>query len=343
MIHPHLDLQLNIAARTRIAVSLRNWHLSFALCFTLFLLGPLATIRAAVIVFGDSLSDVGNLSLTFGGLIPFSPPYDGGRFTNGPVWAEVLAERLNLPVPTPSLSGGTDFAYVGARVLGASQYTNVDLTAQVANYLNGGGVPAPTDIFTVWGGSNDFLSAANGQIPPITPQTVVANLEAVITNLANAGAKTFVVGNLPPLGQTPQYRGKALSAQLDAATSAYNLALADKLPLLSGSLGVTIHPLDANALFLSAISNPAAYGLTNVTDSATLLDATFGIGYALATSTPEKYLFFDSVHPTSTVHQIMGKRAADLVLGVPEPGGMMLVLLVLCGEVGRRFALRNRI
>ena len=40
-----------------------------------------------LIVFGDSLSDTGNvLDLTF--FVPFSPPNLDGRFSNGHVWIE---------------------------------------------------------------------------------------------------------------------------------------------------------------------------------------------------------------------------------------------------------------
>ena len=49
-----------------------------------------------VITFGDSLSDRRNVfNATLGGT-PASPPYADGRFSNGPVWVEVLATGLGL-------------------------------------------------------------------------------------------------------------------------------------------------------------------------------------------------------------------------------------------------------
>ena len=45
-------------------------------------------------VFGDSLSDNGNLFDMTGGLAPPSPPYFDGRFPNGPVWVEHLDKML---------------------------------------------------------------------------------------------------------------------------------------------------------------------------------------------------------------------------------------------------------
>ena len=63
--------------------------------------------------FGDSLTDTGNVSLATLGMVP-APPYADRSFSNGPVWAQDLAQSLGLPALKPSLAGGTDFAYGGA-------------------------------------------------------------------------------------------------------------------------------------------------------------------------------------------------------------------------------------
>jgi outer membrane lipase/esterase len=63
----------------------------------------------AIYAFGDSLTDAGNVYSAVG--IPASPPYYNGEFSNGPVWVQDLAAGLGLPALTPSLLGGTDYAY----------------------------------------------------------------------------------------------------------------------------------------------------------------------------------------------------------------------------------------
>jgi phospholipase/lecithinase/hemolysin len=72
-----------------------------------------------VFVFGDSLSDTGNVFTVtepvFEDPIPVSPPYFMGRFSDGPVWVEILAERLDLEL-RPFLEGGTNFAFGGAEL-----------------------------------------------------------------------------------------------------------------------------------------------------------------------------------------------------------------------------------
>src|SRR6516165_6857452 len=66
---------------------------------------------SAIVVFGDSLSDVGNTYIAAG--IPPAPYYQG-HYSNGPIWIEQLASKLGIAAPTPSLLGGTDYAFGGA-------------------------------------------------------------------------------------------------------------------------------------------------------------------------------------------------------------------------------------
>lgn len=62
----------------------------------------------AMYVFGDSLSDTGNVSLATLGQVPVSP-YADRSFSNGPVWAQDLAQSLHLPALQPSLRWGHRF------------------------------------------------------------------------------------------------------------------------------------------------------------------------------------------------------------------------------------------
>ena len=71
-------------------------------------------------VFGDSLSDDGNLfDLT--GNPP--PPYFEGRFSNGPVWADTAAGAVAGPT--------ANFAFGGARAEGPGPQGLPDLDAQI--------------------------------------------------------------------------------------------------------------------------------------------------------------------------------------------------------------------
>src|SRR6267378_4348927 len=95
-------------------------RLRFLLFLALIDFGSTLVDRAAagpfnnLVLFGDSLSDIGNIAAQ-----PFintpGPYYWNGRFSNGPVYAETLATGLGLPALNRSTaSGGTDYAYGGA-------------------------------------------------------------------------------------------------------------------------------------------------------------------------------------------------------------------------------------
>ncbi len=76
--------------------------------------GPaVAAPYSALYAFGDSISDAGNIFVGTEGQIPL-PPYSQGRFSNGPTWVQNLSVQLGLGPLTPSLSGGTDYAFGGA-------------------------------------------------------------------------------------------------------------------------------------------------------------------------------------------------------------------------------------
>ena len=82
------------------------------------LLSCVATASAApseLIMFGDSLSDVGNVWDQTFHLAPQSPPYFNGRYSNGVLWGERLAADLEITVPTPSRLSGRNFYGLGRR------------------------------------------------------------------------------------------------------------------------------------------------------------------------------------------------------------------------------------
>ena len=102
-------------------------------------LSPIAAQAAnphfsAIYVFGDSYCDAGNLFLADGGTIPISPPYFHGHFSNGLVWAEHVAGSWGLPL-TPSLAGGTDYAWGGAFVTADQPLYAIEADT-VAQYLD---------------------------------------------------------------------------------------------------------------------------------------------------------------------------------------------------------------
>ncbi len=261
-----------------------------------------------VVVFGDSLSDNGNLFRATNGTQPPSPPYFQGRFSNGPTFIEVLFPNQR---PFGSTTGNVNNAFGGAR--SDIQQNPPSLPIQLQAYTAAGGRFGPRDLVSVLGGANDILQTipvAAGN--PNTAQTVVGgvatqaavNIGNLTRNIAAAGAGTILVGNLPNIGATPQLAGPA--APLGSfATDTFNGALRQQLFAAAGGTGANIILADYNRASEFVRLNPAPFGFTNTTQ--TCLNATTGAVCA----NPDTFFFFDGVHPTAAAHRLLANVAAD--------------------------------
>ncbi|MGV0028017.1 SGNH/GDSL hydrolase family protein [Phormidesmis priestleyi] len=242
-------------------------------------------------VFGDSLSDVGVVFRATGGQYPPNPPYFEGRYSNGQVWVEHLAAQLAL---TPDRN--TNFACGGATT-GTSSLNGIPgVGGQVQNFVKANQKLDPNGLYIVWAGANDYLYGASN------PAIVLENLSQAVAAIAHKGAKKILVANLPDLGQLPTTRNNLNAGALSSITKAHNLGLSKTLHQLSQlQPETTIVQLDAYALYREAIENPAQFGFTNVTSAC--LDGACG--------QPDRFLFWDGIHPTTAAHRILGERAAS--------------------------------
>jgi len=288
-----------------------------------------------VIVFGDSLSDNGNLS--YAEELPFAPT----RFTTNPGLESVehLANYYGITLQ-PSILGGTDFAFGGAGLINnapGTPSTVPTLPMQLQMYLSAnGGKADPNALYTMWGGANDvFYNVYQYQIGAITQDQLQANLQAaaqtelgLIAQLGQAGAKRVMVFNLPDIGQTPESvaQGPDAIAQGTGLSIIYNSALNAGL----AKTGIDIIPVDTFGLLDEIIADPSRYGFTDVTDAACGLTSSSlacgpegsGLPYTYAPGTDQTWLFADGVHPTTAAQAILGQY---LVAELQAPGQTSLL------------------
>lgn len=265
-----------------------------------------------IVVFGDSLSDIGNVQQSIFTNTP-GPYYWNGRFSNGPVYAETLATGLGLPTLTRSTAtNGTDYAYGGAKTTGTSFPTSLvvnDIDDQVNSYVQSHNGTANT-LYVVLAGANDLLDGQTNMSVP------VGSLQTSMEKLYTDGARQFLVINLPPLGYTPRYNGsQSTITTYNTRSQQYNTALATMLTgLKSAHPTIALSQLDVYSLMSDARANPALYGLTNVTSSAApgLSPGATSYNTSLIVPNPNQYLFWDDLHPTAGVHLFLGHRALDL-------------------------------
>ena len=287
---------------------------------------------SGVVVFGDSLSDSGNLALAR------DLPAGLSATTNpDPVAAEIVAEALGRPV-LPSLAGGTNFAWVGACVnpAGPCLGSTPSTAAQIGQHLSAaGGYADPDALYSLAGGANDLIAAvARGPARAATDAAAAgAAYVQQIGRLQGAGAGYVVAYNLPDLGAVPAFAALPSAPALSAATGLFNEALAAGL----GTLGDGVIPIDVFGLFNELQADPERYDLTNVTGAACAPPAGLpcgpaeaGLPAAYAPGTNAAWLFADGLHPTGVGHAIV----ADVVLSTLAAP----VAVSLAGEGGLRFA-----
>jgi phospholipase/lecithinase/hemolysin len=306
--------------------------------------GVLPSARAsaidAIYVFGDSLSDVGNVYAASGGVIP-GAPYVNGQFSNGPVWVQDLASSLGLAPLSASLVGGTDYAYGGAETGTTPVHTgnSSDLTGptgQVAQFQAANPTADPNALYTIWIGSNDLLDILTGALPSQYGADIaaaVANVDSAIGSLAGDGAKNFLILTVPDLGATPdaiaggpvvQFGASALAAQFDSA-------LMSSVDAIASLDSLNLSTLDTYALLDEIVANPSSYGFTNVTSPCVTgaIDYVGGTACASTLAAQNQYLFWDDLHPTAAGHAIVADAA--LAVLTPEPTYVSLVALGLLG------------
>jgi outer membrane lipase/esterase len=320
-----------------------NRHLSSVLVTTAALLAALPSAVAqagdseqppafdGIVVFGDSLSDPGNVFALTGqySVRPFAPipsaPYaiGGLHFTNGETWVERLSRRLGSPtgagpaVRAPAVY--TNYAFGGARARPGGPSASPDLGAQIAMYFTNRGATADPDaLHVVWLGANDVRDALEALAVDPTGATSMSIVQAAITAIASnavtlwsAGARTLLVPNVPNLALTPAIAAqpapvRGAAAQLSAG---YNAALAQALQGLESLPGLRVMRLDVHALLGSVVAAPSVYGLANTAEPC----LRFGVLVDAICAAPWRYAFWDAIHPTAAVHRILAEQALATV------------------------------
>lgn len=305
-----------------------------------------------IYAFGDSYSDNGaSLRISTqaveagvpGAFIlpPFLQVYDPeGRWTNGPglTAVEVLAKRENLQLTDYAVGGGKSGNGNLSSWLDA--YQDTGLFGQIEQYKTEvNGIADSRALHFIFISTNDYLEKFFYSQPGSVEQlgsAAVDNMTLGISRLAGIGAKQFFVVNSTDLAVLPLFENNSDEAAKFRDT--INELLPAKLDILSKQLGVEVALYDHVTISNKIRYTPASYGFTNINDACQpiYLPAEFQPGC----STPDNYYFYDEIHPTRRVHQIIGEDMASYLetqkaKTVPEPSSI-LALIVGVGVVSFR-------
>ena len=289
----------------------------------------------SITVFGDSLVDAGNLYIADGGTRP-DPAlgYFQHRFTNGYDYPDLLSLDL-FGVPTkPSLLGGNNFAFGGARIIDTGDAIP-DLQAQIGAFqLSGHGVD-PNGLYIVNLGGNDVFGAEGvfgpgntiGSYPDISSYLKAAAEQYVagIQELNDLGVRNILMTDFPMAGDP-----------LTVEANGY----------LNAALGTLSLNADTDLFFYSlsdfntrVLTDPASFGLpverTDTTCQAEGAQATGCTGI----------FSFDGVHPTAAIqaagyHDMDKRFGLSAAQAVPEPASW-ITMIAGFGAIGAALRFRR--
>ncbi|WFN09277.1 SGNH/GDSL hydrolase family protein [Burkholderia contaminans] len=168
-----------------------------------------------LIVFGDSLSDTQNMFNASQWKLPNGTSWQAGRFSNGPVWAEYLANALRLPFYNWAIGGAATDQYLVVPGLVQQIDSWREYMDRAPDYR-----PANT-LFAVFAGGNDLVNY--GRSPEQAANAVRDSLE----RLAAAGATRILLVTLPDVSRAPVFATRADTASVAAQVKDYNRRLAD--------------------------------------------------------------------------------------------------------------------
>ena len=286
----------------------------------------------ALLVFGDSLSDGGNARAVLGdGAFP-CPPHWNNRRCDGPLWVEHLAAGLGLPPLLPSLAGGSNHAFGGARSgTGTTRKGLPNLLMQVAGFLGEAEADGqhletlePGRLVVLRAGANDYLDTPPS---PATANAVNRHVLVAVNALADRGLRQFLVPNELPWGFCPIELpgvGDPERRALNGLIARQNSALRHALAELAERRGLVVLQPDFHGLFLQIQAEPGAWGFRELRRP--VLGA-WGLGEGGALAAPEAlravkgplaipdgrgFLWWDAWgHLTTAFHRLMAGRALE--------------------------------
>jgi outer membrane lipase/esterase len=304
---------------------------------------PGLALSERIVVFGDSLSDTGNKYAIRGlvngapyeGLNEFGVPTDpyltdeGIYFSNGPVWIEMVGAALGDFGSNRPASGrwpqALNYAWGGARAVAPLvDAGNQHLGSQITSYLDDVGHEIdPESLHVIFIGGNDMVDALIllGQGAPF--HEVLARIDATVATvdyqakrLVDAGARRFLLLNVPDLGLAPAIDNPVGKGFVTCFSELANrgetrgcpnlpfpVQISDHLAAVGDRLsagGLEVTQVDTFSFVRTLADNASSFGFSNVTDMC-LMPLVVPYGCA----DPNAYLFWDGLHPTQAAHRLL--------------------------------------
>jgi phospholipase/lecithinase/hemolysin len=250
-----------------------------------------------VIIFGDSFSDTGNAYAARNRTWPIDPPFYQGRSCDGPNWVDRLEvlEKYNY-----AYSGAVTDNNFGDGSTKVHTFRH-DLRQEIITYfidISKKNLDTILPLYIIWIGFNDVLTN-----PSVNPRRVVNSLMNSIQDLIDVGANNFLIFNQLPLQVFPRFKNLNRSTFYMQITALFNKELRKSLTALKkDQTKPSIYLFDIHALITNIISDTSSRTFTNTVNECWNIQNSKVVKRC---SDPKNYVFFDTIHFTSSVHQLI--------------------------------------
>ncbi|KAA0053547.1 GDSL esterase/lipase 5 [Cucumis melo var. makuwa] len=312
--------------------------------------------HAAFFIFGDSFLDAGNnnyintTTLDQANFWPYGQThfrFPTGRFSDGRLVSDFIAEFAKLPLISPFLQPGfhqyhygVNFASAGAGALSETFHGSViELKAQIKYFKEDvetwlkrklgkaeGGLVLSKAVYLFGIGTNDYMSLFLTNSPFLKSHSksqyvdlVIGNLTTSIKQVYDSGGRKFGFMNLPPMGCSPGLRGERGECleELAEYANVHNQRLVKVLEDLEKQLkGFKYSLYDFSSSLRQRMENPLKYGLKEGKEACCgtgRFRGVFSCGGRRGVKefevcrNPNEHVFWDSYHLTENLH----KQLAD--------------------------------
>ncbi|KAK9763982.1 hypothetical protein K7432_008906 [Basidiobolus ranarum] len=253
-----------------------------------------------IVAYADSLTDNGNCYRYSG--IP-SAPYHEGRFSNGPTWIDYTAKALGVPQTNHGYGGATsnnDYVY--------SQFGDYVIPGfkQQLEQLPPPSGDQKQNVYVIFIAANDILALGHAGthivVRNYTATTIVDNvMEGVRLLDTTHKARNLLVFNQFPLYRFPSIKSQD-KAYIKNVISQFNSELFKRVDAMKKA---HITHVDVHTWLTGILDDPTAYSF-KITNTSCLNSSG-------ACDSPDEYVLWDTIHPTTKLHKLLGEYVATII------------------------------
>ena len=276
-----------------------------------------------LVVFGDSLSDTGNLAA-----IDLPPPFFENRISNGPVAVDFIAQAIGSNADRSDHllglnDGGFNYAVAGGNILGTDPE---DLGQQVTAFLDRVNQQADADaLYVVIIGGNDLRglrSITDPEVASTRISALISQLALQLNELNSAGARAFLVANVANVGRIPETRNLLaedpnIAIRVEQYVRQYNAALSQLLSEFEQTEGIAVVEFDLFQALEDILDNANSLGFTNI-EQGCFDSGDFSIEFECLVLGFDSRVFFDNIHPSARTYEIIAPQIIAAIPSLPE-------------------------